>query len=207
MKNKIRSTPNKILILFKLAELIVLYKKSEVDKIMISKKFLILLPAFMLVVAFSGCTSEQPIGGERDEHGCLVAAGYSWNEEIQACTRDWELDENQQRAAEIAVDYVGSEEGLTVTEIVTARCPGCFIIYLEDENRDLTSVNIEDWIAVSKTLVRHTCTEEEKQAEICTMEYLPVCGYKIDGSSKTYGNGCQACSDGVEYWEFGECER
>jgi len=173
---------------------------------MISKKFLIVLPALILLVAFSGCTSEQPIGGERDEHGCLVAAGYSWDEDIQACTRDWELDENQQRAAELAVEYVGSEEGLTVTEVATAACPGCFVIYLEDKNTDLTSVNIEDWVAVSKTLIRHTCTEEEKQAEICTMEYLPVCGFKADGTSKTYGNGCQACSDGVEYWEFGECE-
>ena len=32
---------------------------------------------------------EQPIGGERDEHGCLGPAGYSWDEEIQACARNW----------------------------------------------------------------------------------------------------------------------
>jgi len=30
------------------------------------------------------------IGGDRDEHGCLVAAGYSWCEQKQTCLRIWE---------------------------------------------------------------------------------------------------------------------
>jgi hypothetical protein len=54
-------------------------------------------------------------------------------------------------------------------------------------------------------VISHECTEEEKQAEACTLEYLPVCGFKSDESSQTYGNGCQACADNVNYWELGEC--
>ncbi len=165
--------------------------------------FLLLIP---LAIALSGCTTEQPIGGERDEHGCLGPAGYSWDEEIRACVRTWELDESQKEAAEIAVEQVGSEKYLTVTKVETLRCLGCFIIELEKgEERDVISVELSDWDVISETLVRHTCTEQERQAEICTMEYMSVCGFKADGSSKTYGNDCQACADGVEYWEVGEC--
>jgi hypothetical protein len=30
------------------------------------------------------------IGGQKDEHGCLPAAGYSWCEQKQKCLRAWE---------------------------------------------------------------------------------------------------------------------
>ena len=33
---------------------------------------------------------EEPIGGERDEHGCLLMAGYTWCEAKQKCLRVWE---------------------------------------------------------------------------------------------------------------------
>lgn len=36
------------------------------------------------------CHKNQIMGGERDEHGCLVAAGYSWCEARQECLRLWE---------------------------------------------------------------------------------------------------------------------
>ncbi|RJQ36327.1 hypothetical protein C4552_03505 [Candidatus Parcubacteria bacterium] len=34
--------------------------------------------------------NDQTIGGQTDEHGCLIAAGYSWCEARQACERSWE---------------------------------------------------------------------------------------------------------------------
>jgi len=47
-----------------------------------------------------------------------------------------------------------------------------------------------------------TCTEAEKAAEMCTMDYTPVCG--DDGA--TYGNKCQACaSKKIETYVPGEC--
>lgn len=30
------------------------------------------------------------IGGQKDEHGCLIGAGYSWCEPKQKCLRAWE---------------------------------------------------------------------------------------------------------------------
>jgi hypothetical protein len=35
----------------------------------------------------------------------------------------------------------------------------------------------------------------EPRPEVCTLDYNPVCGYKSDGTSKTYSNGCSACSE------------
>jgi hypothetical protein len=53
-----------------------------------------------------------------------------------------------------------------------------------------------------KTDTKVTCTEEEKAAEMCTMDYTPVCG--DDGV--TYGNKCQGCaSKKIETYVPGEC--
>jgi len=55
-------------------------------------------------------------------------------------------------------------------------------------------------------LEEHICTPEEKAAEICTMDYTPVCGYMEDGSMATYGNACGACAtEGVVKYIPGEC--
>lgn len=48
-----------------------------------------------------------------------------------------------------------------------------------------------------------TCTPELKTAEVCTMQYEPVCG----SDSRTYWNSCVACqSETVESYKSWECE-
>lgn len=37
-----------------------------------------------------GCGKEQIIGGDRDEHGCIGSAGYSWCAIKNKCLRVWE---------------------------------------------------------------------------------------------------------------------
>lgn len=59
----------------------------------------------------------------------------------------------------------------------------------------------------------HFCTEEQRDAEACTREYDPVCGwYKEDVECKstpcaeTASNPCEACRNpDVEFWTKGEC--
>ena len=37
-------------------------------------------------------SSGNVIGGEKDEHGCIIPAGYSWCESLQKCIRPWETN-------------------------------------------------------------------------------------------------------------------
>jgi hypothetical protein len=45
-------------------------------------------PAFSKVGATA--TAQPLIGGQKDEHGCLIPAGYSWCASKQKCLRVWE---------------------------------------------------------------------------------------------------------------------
>jgi hypothetical protein len=92
--------------------------------------------------------NENLIGGQTDEHGCLGAAGYSWNKDVKACIREWELNENQKKAAKIAVEYVHPMKGVTIKSVDMARCPGCFqvnlILGLNSGEKEV-SVPLENW--------------------------------------------------------------
>jgi len=45
------------------------------------------------------------------------------------------------------------------------------------------------------------CTPEQLSAQICTREYMPVCG----DDSITYGNKCEACAGDATAYTPGEC--
>lgn len=111
----------------------------------------------LVMIILSGCTqdiTQGPIGGQRDEHGCLGPAGYSWSEDIGACIRTWELDESQQKAAKIAVESVNNIKGTTVIEVETLRCPGCFNVKLElglNAGDKIITVKIINWEAGEAT--------------------------------------------------------
>jgi hypothetical protein len=53
---------------------------------------LIILLVLLLAVYFysKGKRSRQLVGGDRDVHGCIPSAGYSWCEAEQKCLRIWE---------------------------------------------------------------------------------------------------------------------
>ncbi|SQD78905.1 hypothetical protein [Moritella yayanosii] len=56
-------------------------------------KILTPLLTFSLLVSITACSGTPPetVGGDRDAHGCLPAAGYLWCERSQICERSWEL--------------------------------------------------------------------------------------------------------------------
>jgi hypothetical protein len=87
----------------------------------------------------------EPIGGQRDEHGCLGPAGYSFSEEIGCCVRIWELNEATTRAAKIAVEHVGKSYGLTVDKIDVFKCPGCFMVHFNNPEYKPFEVELSNW--------------------------------------------------------------
>ena len=85
------------------------------------------------------------IGGTQDEFGCLGPAGYSFDREINACIRSWEIDSDDKRkASRLAVEEVGAQKGLTIIEVLVARCPGCFVVSFNNGG-ERTFAKIEDW--------------------------------------------------------------
>ena len=129
------------------------------------------LIAVIFGVLLAGCAAEQQIGGQRDEYGCLGPAGYSYDQDVGACTRNWEIKETQiKQAAKMAVDYAGAEKGLTVIDVAVLKCPGCFIVELTDINQATKSVEILDWTVIGE----YKMTEEEAmqiaEASACTQE-------------------------------------
>ena len=48
----------------------------------------------VLVVCLSGCSLTDDgnlLGSDRDIHGCIASAGYSWCDRSNQCERPWEL--------------------------------------------------------------------------------------------------------------------
>lgn len=92
----------------------------------------------------AGGTVPETIGGQRDAHGCLVPAGYMYDEQIMACVRGWELTDSTREAAKIAVAHLGPAEGLTVVEVGQLQCLGCYEVVF-DKMQERVSVRLDDW--------------------------------------------------------------
>jgi hypothetical protein len=60
------------------------------------KKNIIFAGLVLVMILAAGCAKEEKndepkiIGGDKDEGGCLIGAGYSWCEAKQKCIRVWE---------------------------------------------------------------------------------------------------------------------
>jgi|GEM_PF-2655410 len=109
----------------------------------------------IIVLAAAGCLGvaveeldepvDGPKGGQRDGNGCLGPAGYSYQEDIGACGRSWELtDPDIKKAAKIAADATGPKEGLTVVSVIAKECTGCYDVEFDIYGKRV-DVSIEGW--------------------------------------------------------------
>jgi len=91
------------------------------------------------------------IGGDRDEHGCLIAAGYGFDAEVGACLRAFEMTADIKRAAKIAVQKVGASYALTVVSFNSYEEVGAYDIKLErGVERKQETVYIRNWQVVER---------------------------------------------------------
>lgn len=46
----------------------------------------------VFIMIFAGCAQKKrpQFGGDRDKHGCIGSAGYTWCEKKHKCLRTWE---------------------------------------------------------------------------------------------------------------------
>jgi len=74
---------------------------------------------------------------------------------------------------------------------------------------------VQEIVAERPSVEPVVCTDAQKQAQMCTMEYVPVCGLvevqcvttPCNPIAQTFGNGCSACAQGnVASYTTGECE-
>lgn len=174
---------------------------------------LILLAVAIAIAINYYKNNPKNIGGQKDEHGCLIGAGYSFDEEVRACTRSWELDENQKKAAQIAVAPLSFP--VTVVEVNKLDCEGCYNIRLQrNDNPNFIERELSNW-QIKNSEERRYCTPEQRKADVCTMEYHAVCGWSDESikcfkypCASTYSNPCMACSkDNVAYWTEGGCPK
>lgn len=108
------------------------------SRIIIAAAGIAVVLAVVFVLLQKAPEEPGPIGGERDEHGCLVGAGYSWDEDLGACVRTWEIDQAQREGAKIAVDALGRQDGLTITHVEVLKCPGCYEVCFDIYGRPKT---------------------------------------------------------------------
>ena len=48
--------------------------------------------ALLGVIACAAPEKRMLVGNDRDEHGCIGSAGYSWSESLHECVRPWEVN-------------------------------------------------------------------------------------------------------------------
>jgi hypothetical protein len=55
-------------------------------------KQLFILGTLLGVCACAAAQKQPLVGADRDAHGCIGSAGYTWSETLQQCVRPWEVN-------------------------------------------------------------------------------------------------------------------
>lgn len=155
-------------------------------------KKILLIIGIITMIFIAGCTSTQkPVGCTMEAKLCPDGSSVGRtgpNCEFEACKTPTTI---ANPASVFCKEQNGTLEIITETDGQKGICT------LNDGTK------CEEWSFFRGECKAdtHTCTDTEKAAQICTMDYNPVRGN--DGI--TYGNGCGACAAKVDSYVKGEC--
>lgn len=95
-----------------------------------NKHFFIISLAISLIFLatlfyFTANQQEPSIGGQRDAHGCLGPAGYSWNETDQLCVREWTREQCPEEPGEFCTTVYEPVCGLPDKKQYSNSCFAC----------------------------------------------------------------------------------
>jgi len=100
-------------------------------------------------------TKEPLIGGQRDEHGCLGSAGYTWCEAKEKCLREWEEPCTEAEAFNMLIDIKEATKinfsGITKTELNWATAEGD--IKATGKGFDATRITSEELRSIGQYLI------------------------------------------------------
>ena len=86
----------------------------------------------------------KTIYNQEDKPGCLESAGFTWDEEMNACIRSWELSDDDKKAAKIALEQTKTNSSTNIIEVNNMKCNGCYNIQLLSNNQEL-NIQLTDW--------------------------------------------------------------
>jgi hypothetical protein len=67
--------------------------------------------------------ASELVGGDRDEHGCIPSAGYSWCQPLAQCIRAWETNCTTPTSSEFYEFYVASDDDAGSPGVAVAASP------------------------------------------------------------------------------------
>lgn len=164
----------------------------------------------LVVILLSGCsfikkiTNEpQIIGGDKDEHGCLIGAGYQYCPSTEKCQRMWEEYCEEFKDTFKVLNFEDCvEAGNPILKTNPAKCQHGEEIFIEGERFSQTcgieGANWVDEYSECEYVPQDWCEQMGGQylecesacrhddAEICTMQCVPVCKFKNGDQKDVY---------------------
>lgn len=156
------------------------------------KKILITIVIFIILflsIYFIQKNQSGTVGGNRDESGCLIAGGYTFDEEVGACIKSFEMTPDIMEASKTAVNHVGREYALTVVSFNSYEKNGSYDITLEKgEERNKETVYIRNWEVIEPKVVKLFFYNQEKDLDEegniqCSKEGLVAVEREVVGES------------------------